>query len=944
MFKLAYFMFLFTLIACGDKARDYKTRRLNLSDKGQTSIVLLGVADTQQLKANAVKLGIKVEGDHVVRLSGDAETISFLDIPVANNFAHVKDEVILENQNKDFGKISNDSLYLAKKDFGILEFWKKNPTADGRGVTVGVLDDGISPNQTGFQLTTTGERKFLKKGSQSSMTTFPLVEKDGFLEATIVEELGWSQQKLDLNQDGNNDSWSARVMASGKTVCLDLDHDKNYSPFECKGTFDASGDYFSLPKKPEVVIMAEVDLKDKKLRLFQPEMDDDSHGEGVASVLAGHNLGGLSGFDGVAPGAKILDYDLSEQTNVAKEQEYTIGTFLLGLDWLGKNGAEVANISYSLFFTSAESQTFMAQAIKELVTKYNMVISFSAGNNGPGLGSMNRYFMYSSSVLVAGAYVSKELDERVHGVTGLPEEGRVVYYSSRGPGAQGLGPLLISPLSSLTHSSSNEGYSAFSGTSSASPALAGAATVLISALKQAGLKVDAPTVVHALRLSGKQLKNEPFVAQGFGLPQVEKAFEIYKDLIAGKSFLHIISAVNRPGYDKIAPESIVVKKSEARSTETYSITFSGEVSSLASAEARVNLLVPVDVAYSKGITGPRELWISQQSSMNVDVHIDEILDGQNEGFGEIRLYSKLNKSLMAVIPVTAINDQRVGRFLRQTLAVSAQEGSRLHLNVPAGVSSLRIRPRVVEGEKRSLIVRAYDPTGIDRYYSRIGNEFYLPTPKAGHYQVTLSMRGGTKSGAVVEFEMEEMSLYLKTKVVSKIAGSIQIFNTSSAPMSGNILLTKKDAPLKARTFNLNETSPEVILSLGKGSYSVRLLSAKEHDFAYDFSACTISKQVAPDKFEPVGELLYVNNTDQIETLKFRCVPFEYGMGGIEDYRWQLKVMQRVSLAPIPMLLDYEALSTVTLPNLEEGTYEVGFLPDFTLGRTMLNLGTLEVSL
>ena len=65
--------------------------------------------------------------------------------------------------------------------------------------------------------------------------------------------------------------------------------------------------------------------------------------------MAGHRIGGV--FSGVAPGARILDYDLSQEVFDRKEGVYSIATFLKALDWMGQNGADVVNISYSLYFS-----------------------------------------------------------------------------------------------------------------------------------------------------------------------------------------------------------------------------------------------------------------------------------------------------------------------------------------------------------------------------------------------------------------------------------------------------------------------------------------------------------------------------------------------------------------------------------------------------------------
>ena len=124
---------------------------------------------------------------------------------------------------------------------------------------------------------------------------------------------------------------------------------------------------------------------------------------------------------------------------------------------------------YLTAFTSVTKKLFMAKAIDALVSKYNFVISFSAGNNGAALGTMNRALIAPESTMAIGAFASKELSENVHGIPGLPDEGQVVRYSSRGPAIDGgSGPDLIAPLSSAVHQNKGIGVRAFSGTSSAS--------------------------------------------------------------------------------------------------------------------------------------------------------------------------------------------------------------------------------------------------------------------------------------------------------------------------------------------------------------------------------------------------------------------------------------------------------------------------------------------
>jgi subtilisin family serine protease len=936
MKQLTICTLLVLLTACGQRP-ERKVQRIQLDQQGDVAVVVMGAENPEELRASAEKLGVEVQGHTILRLSGDAQSISQLDIQTADGIEFMLDEKVNVSVPQP-GAPEQQALYLAKKDFGILDFWRTNPGADGRGVIVGVLDDGIAPNQIGFQRTSSGERKFLRKGSQSSFSTYVLTEtEDGFSGQVLERRNGVT---VDLNQDGKHDGFAAKVSADGNRICLDLDLDQKFSDSECRGDFHRSGDWFTL-RDPSLTLIAEFNLEKKELRLFQPERDGDSHGEGVASVLAGHNHGGLKGFDGVAPGARIVDYDLSEVSHLAAEREYTIGTFLIGIDWLARNGAEVVNISYSLFYTSAQAQTFMAKAIDDLVKKQNVVISFSAGNNGPGLGSLNRRLIYPPSVLVAGAFISKELDERVHGVTGIPDEGRVVFYSSRGPGAGAAGPLMIAPLSSLTHSSPNTGYRAFNGTSSAAPALAGAATVLISAIKQAGLKVDATTVVHALRLSGKQLQNEPFIAQGFGIPQVGEALRLYRQLIAGEKFLYVTPTVNRGGLDGTSAQGIQLRSSIHTGVESYRVTLNTALSALAPADTVVNLLVPINLEYSPGISGPAQLWLSRASTMSIDVDPRVLLEKGDEGFGEIRIRSQLDGELIGIIPVTAINDRRAGTHLRRTLRVSSQEGNRLHLNVPAGVEGLRIRARVLDGERSFLSLGAYDPNYIRVKSHPFMPEYTLHTPTPGHYQVTLSMNGGTARQALVEFEIEEMGLKLMTDVIATKGGRIGIANLSSSPFLGTLVLTREAAPILNRVFNNTAEIPEAILTLAKGDYTVDLRAAGRHDLNYLYGNCSFALKNADGEFELKGTTSVRHDADEPAEYRVRCVPFDWGIERQPNLLWRMRVAPRGEERSFRVDLNANARRDLTLPDLEAGTYRVELVNPITNDRFLL--GTVEAN-
>lgn len=934
MKKLSTYLTLMIFISCGAEVKPHKRVRLELAESGMQSILVQGAVIDQTLKEEAKKLSIKIEGDSILKLTGDAEDISLLEIPVTDSYSYMEDPILEVVKDKtampDF-----TNLYMARAEFGMERLLKTHPQADGRGVIVGVIDDGISAHQKGFQFTSTGERKFISKGSNSSSTVFPLTLR-GETYTSTIKEFGTFGGNLDFNRDGKKQDFKATVSLDGMRVCLDLNTNNHFEENECRGEFNSTGDFFLIPTNANESIIAIVDLDQLTLKLFHPERSGDSHGEGVASVMSGYRMGGIKGFDGVAPGSKILDYDLSQPSHLPQETEYTLGKFLVAIEWLASRGAKVINVSYSLYFTSAKTQEFMALALDEIVKKHNVILSFSAGNNGPGLGSLNRRLIYPASTLVAGAYISKELDERVHGVTGIPKEGRMVYYSSLGPGANGAGPLLIAPLSNLTYASPDDGMRAFSGTSSASPALAGAATVLLSAIQQEGLAYDAATVVHALKLSGKQIAGEPFISQGYGLPQLDRALEIYKELIAGREFENIEVTINQGNVDGATAHGIFIRRSK-QTHETYRLNLKGIISKLAPMHTHTELVTPIRIEYSKGISGARNSWVSSTSSrVHFDVASDEVLDGADEGFGEIRLYSSISEKLLAIIPVTVINDFKVNTNIRKKLKVSSQEGARIHLDVPGLVRGVKVSARMIKGQRRIINFATYNQHFIRTRQMAFTSEFVLPITRPGHYQIAMLMAGGTSSDAEVEFDIEPLYFELESLDISTDDPIIRLSNNSSSLLQGDLYLIPKLEPIYSQIFN-NTKRGYVELEVQPGSYQVEMVATKKYDLSYLRQNCTITEKNG-DVLTPISSNIFQTNKNA--TIIVQCVPFDIGARFTSKETWRMNIIPTATSKKYRLDIGPFAKKEMKLDELKTGKYRVEFGSPFSTER--MSLGQLGV--
>lgn len=929
------------LISCGAPTGKKKLIKLP-NNAAKASVAMLGVSNAESLKEQALAAGLEVSGKSVIIIEGDSDKIEQLQVYGESNFSYELDRAIEVEVPESFTP-QEPVLYQAKKDFGLIDFWKDYPTADGRGVSVGVIDDGISPHQQGFVSTSHGKRKLLEKNSQSTMTHFKLQDAGSAYTTTVDETRTSFAGRVDLNRDGKTIPWQAYISKDLTRVCTD--NVRDFYASNCTGIFSLSGEYLTLENSQAVLVFEIVQKDDGPyLHVLQPETRGDSHGEGVASVLAGHQIGGVIGFDGVAPGAQIYDYDLSQDTNKAQEYQYSLNTFLKALTWLGEKGVKVANISYSLGFTSAQTQVFMSRALEQIIQDYNMIISFSAGNNGPGLGSFNRSAIYPSSALVAGAYVSKELDEYVHGNTGIPEEGRIIYYSSRGPGPT-TSPLMIAPLSSLVNASPDDGHRGFSGTSSASPALAGAATVLVSAIMQSGMPFDAASAVHALRQSGKRLSNEPFIFQGYGLPQVGQALEIYKKIISAQNFQNLEVAVSAQSTDDINASSIFIKASESQRMQTYRISLEGILSNLAPQSAKLNKVSSVNFTYPEWVSGPRHGWISSNTyRMFVDVDVHKAIEGKLESFGEIMISNSESGELMGIIPVTVVNDRDVRAPIEHTFTLNSQEGLRLPIHVAQEVKGIRIQAQVLEGEVSTPLISVFDPHQIRKVQKRLGTDLYQETKEKGFYQIGIGRTGGSSRKTVVRIRVSPIILEVNDLAIDAQDARLHLRNHSDESLNGSIELVGQGELVAAKFLSSDKVDEGLeleVASLNKGLYRIEFAPQRKAQLQYFFGYCatTATNTQRGSKSFLNGSAFNVFNDNTM--VQINCMPFDYGASFPEHEKisWYVKLWTGMKTYTRSLQVAPGSEKTQKFKKIEPGIYRVVFSHEES--KSSIELGTIE---
>ncbi|MYW67085.1 S8 family serine peptidase [Streptomyces sp. SID8379] len=237
--------------------------------------------------------------------------------------------------------------------------------------------------------------------------------------------------------------------------------------------------------------------------------DHQGHGTHVASTIAGSGAKSGGKYKGVAPGASIIEAKVLDDTGSGGESE-----IIAGIDWAVEQGADIVNMSLG------GPDTPDADPLEETVDHYSgtsgVLFAIAAGNEGPGASTVGSPGS-ADGALTVGAVDS---DDKMAG------------FSSRGPrvGDGAIKPDVTAPGVDITAASSPgsaiaqevgenpEGYVTISGTSMATPHVAGSAALL----KQQHPEWKAAELKGVLTGSTKDT-GVPAFDQGSGRIQVDHA-------------------------------------------------------------------------------------------------------------------------------------------------------------------------------------------------------------------------------------------------------------------------------------------------------------------------------------------------------------------------------------------------------------------------------------
>ncbi|MFE9772634.1 S8 family serine peptidase [Streptomyces sp. NPDC005931] len=237
--------------------------------------------------------------------------------------------------------------------------------------------------------------------------------------------------------------------------------------------------------------------------------DKVGHGTHVASTAAGTGAKSGGKFKGVAPGAKILNGKVLGDDGYGDDSG-----ILAGMEWAVAQGADIINMSLGGGDTPETDP--LEAAVDKLSADKGVLFAIAAGNSGPEtIGSPGS----ADSALTVGAVDGKD---------------RLAEFSSTGPrlGDGAIKPDVTAPGVDITAAAAKgsdiaaevgekpAGYMSISGTSMATPHVAGAAAIL----KQQHPDWTYAELKGALTGSTKGGAYTPF-EQGSGRVQVDKALK-----------------------------------------------------------------------------------------------------------------------------------------------------------------------------------------------------------------------------------------------------------------------------------------------------------------------------------------------------------------------------------------------------------------------------------
>ncbi|MGW2028595.1 S8 family serine peptidase [Streptomyces sp. NPDC001811] len=466
--------------------------------------------------------------------------------------------------------------YNPSFETGAVDFVEDHPKADGRGITIGILDSGVDLGHPALQKTTTGERKIVDWVT----ATDPVVDGDGTWRRMTTGVSGPSfsvstasqgtetfkapagsykfnymyesataggDEKGDLNRDGDTtDAWGVLYDPATGTVRVDTDDNldftddaamKPYKDGYQVGYFGTDDPATDVVERVPFVVETRKDVvynsSGAKADYVNIGVIESEHGTHVAGITAANGLFGGK-MNGAAPGARLVSSRACTWTGGCTNVALTEGM----IDLVTKRGVDIVNMSIGGLPALNDGNNARAELYTRLIDTYGVQLVISAGNSGPGANTIGDPGL-ADKVISVGATISKETWAANYG-SAVETKYAMMPFSSRGPREDGgFTPTLSAPGAAINTTQTwlpgspvaeagyalPAGYSMLQGTSMASPQAAGASALLLSAAKQKGIGLTPAALRTALTSTAHHIKGVQAYEEGAGLIDVVDAWD-----------------------------------------------------------------------------------------------------------------------------------------------------------------------------------------------------------------------------------------------------------------------------------------------------------------------------------------------------------------------------------------------------------------------------------
>jgi subtilisin family serine protease len=461
--------------------------------------------------------------------------------------------------------------YLPTGDTNAAQFALANPTWDGRGTKIAVLDSGVDLDHPSLQTTSTGANKIVDWYNANSPTSgdgtwvsttgrftgvFTASAQSWTAPATggpyafglfreTAQDLAAGELGGNVNRDGDTaDSFGILQDRTTKRVWVDLDQDRDFTDETSMIDFKVNRDFqFFGTDNPATEVQEKVPFVVVTDRSnYNPDSDAGSvvnlgiagaqHGSHVAGIAAGHSLYG-GAMSGAAPGAEIIAVKVCLTTTSC-----TTSGLIDGVLYAANAGADVVNISIGGLPALNDGNNARSELYNRTITEFNMQIFNSAGNSGAGANTVGDPAVATNSMAV-GSSITRETWLSNYGSEAANAKW-LHPFSSRGPREDGgFKPQIVAPGAAISTTPRWQnggpvagvytlppGYSMLNGTSMAAPQATGAAALLVSAYKatRGGARPTAAQLRNAIMTGASYQDQLEAYEQGAGMFNVTKAW------------------------------------------------------------------------------------------------------------------------------------------------------------------------------------------------------------------------------------------------------------------------------------------------------------------------------------------------------------------------------------------------------------------------------------